>query len=322
MSIVDSASANGLLSTPLVLPAPLAGALAALVLVMVVMLLRRSDSATVPRLLILVSVIAACILVSTAILDRLEMSERTAEQRALLQREAQLSVSAITSGSLACLDGVAGEQVENACEQSVFADAQSTAKAVAYVSARLSLLADVAATARGDRDFLAAFATGRRAIELDRYGIAAHVLSVRDGCTAERCAALAMFEDSAALKANLKVRAFETYVTRYASAWEKPGAAADKEPQTSSVTAAPVANAAEPPSVAHPLDPKYDFPSSASIPAVSIMNAEPPPPKEQKEQTGTATAHPTGEKPAASAPVPPKRPQAQAATPPQPPAPR
>src|SRR6516225_3702203 len=146
MSIVDSASANGLLSTPLVLPAPLAGALAALVLVMVVMLLRRSDSATVPRLLILVSVIAVCILVSTAILDRLEMSERTAEQRALLQREAQLSVSAITSGSLACLDGVAGEQVENACEQSVFADAQSTAKAVAYVSARPTLLRALAAT--------------------------------------------------------------------------------------------------------------------------------------------------------------------------------
>src|SRR5262249_61033562 len=63
--------------------------------------------------------------------------------------------------------------------------------------------------------------------------------------------------------------------------------------------------------------PKYDFPSAASIPAVSIMNAEPPPPKEPKEQTGTATAHPAGEKPAASvAPVPPKRPQKQAATPP------
>ena len=316
MSIADSASTNGLLSTPLVLPAPLAGALAALVLVMVLMLVRRSD-AIVPRLLILVSAIAVCILVTTAIFDRLEMSDRTREQRALLQREAQLSVSAITSGSLACLDGVAGEQVENSCEQSVFADAQSTARAVAYVSARLSLLADVAATARGDRDFQAAFAAVRRAIELDRYGIAAHVLSVRDGCTAERCAALAMFEDSAALKANLKVGAFDTYVSRYASAWSKPGAVSDKEPQTSSVTPAPVANAAEPPSVAHPLDPKYDFPSAASIPAVSIMNAEPPPPKEPKEQTGTATAHPAGEMPAASvAPVPPKRPQTQAATPP------
>ena len=139
MSIADSASANGLLSTPLVFPAPLAGALAALILVMVVMLMRRSDSAIVPRLLVPVSVIAVCILVTTAILDRLEMSERTAEQRALLQRDAQLSVSATTSGSLACLDGVSGEQVENACEQAVFVDAQSTAKAVAYVSARLSL---------------------------------------------------------------------------------------------------------------------------------------------------------------------------------------
>ena len=86
-------------------------------------------------------------------------------------------MSAITSGSpLACLDGVAGEQVENACEQAVFADAQSAAKAVAYVGARLALLSDAAIAARGDRDFLAVFATGRRAIELDRYGIAAHVL--------------------------------------------------------------------------------------------------------------------------------------------------
>jgi hypothetical protein len=312
MSIADSASANGLLSTPLVLPAPLAGALAALVLVIALILVRRSDSALISRVLVLVSVIVVCILVTTAVMDRLEMKERTAEQRALLQRDAQLSVSAITSGSLACLDGVAGEQVENACEQTVFADAQSTAKAVAYVSARLSLLADVAAIARGDRDFLAAFATRRRAIELDRYGIAAHVLSVRDGCTADRCATLAMFEDTGTLKANLKVRAFDTYVTRYASAWNKHEPAADKEPQASAVTPAPVANAAEP-SAPHPVDPKYDFPSAASIPAVSIMNAEPPPPK---EQTGTATAHPAGEKPAASPPVPPKRPQAQAATPP------
>jgi hypothetical protein len=101
-------------------------------------------------------------------------------------------------------------------------------------------------------------------------------------------------------------------VTRYASAWNKHEPGVAKEPQTSAVTSGPVANVAEP-SAPHAVDPKYDFPSAASIPAVSIMNAEPPAPK---EQTGTATAHPAGEKPAASAPVPPKRPQAQAATPP------
>src|ERR1022692_3704577 len=34
----------------------------------------------------------------------------------------------------------------------------------------------------GDADFPAALAGLRRAIELDRFGIAAHVLAVRDGC--------------------------------------------------------------------------------------------------------------------------------------------
>ncbi|MGA8624906.1 MAG: hypothetical protein WB686_09235, partial [Pseudolabrys sp.] len=139
---------------------------------MFVMLVRRSDSGIVSRLLALVSVVAVCTLATIGILDQLAVSERTAEQRALLQRDAQLSMSAIASGSLACLDGITGEQVENACEQAVFADAQNTARAVAYISARLSLLSDVATAAHGDRGFLAAFATGRRAIELDRYGIA------------------------------------------------------------------------------------------------------------------------------------------------------
>ena len=101
------------------------------------------------------------------------------------------------------------------------------------------MLADVSAAApRDDRDLVAVFANARRAIELDRYGIAAHVLSVRDGCTTERCAAFAMFQDIGALKANLKVRAFDTYVARYASAWGKSEPGADKEPQTSAVRGA------------------------------------------------------------------------------------
>ena len=118
MPIVDSASINGLLSTPLVLPAPIAGALAALFFVMVVMAVRRAARGGGLRLLLPLSVIAVCVLAAISILDRLATNERTAEQRALLQREAQLSLSAVAPGSsLACLDGVAGEQVENACEQ-------------------------------------------------------------------------------------------------------------------------------------------------------------------------------------------------------------
>ena len=311
--MVGSASVNGLLSTPLVLPAPVAGALAALFLVIVLMAVRRATHDGGARLLLPFSVILICTLAVIGIIDRLATNERMAEQRDLRLRDSQLSVSALAPGSpLACLDGVAGEQVENACERAVFADAQSTARAVAYVTARLALLADVSAVAqRDDRDLLAVFANARRAIELDRYGIAAHVLAVRDGCTTERCAAFAMFQDTGALKANLKVRAFETYVARYASAWGKSEPGADKEPQASVAPLPPVASAGEP-SAPHPVDSRYDFPSAASIPPVSIMNAEPPPPK---EQTGAASAQP-GEKPAGNTPVPPKRPQAQAASPP------
>lgn len=311
--MVGSASINGLLSTPLVLPAPVAGALAALFLVIVLMAVRRATHDGAARLLLPFCVILICALAVIGIIDRLATNERMAEQRDLRLRDSQLSVSALAPGSsLACLDGVAGEQVENACERAVFADAQSTARAVAYVTARLALLADVSAVAqRDDRGLLAVFANARRALELDRYGIAAHVLAVRDGCTTERCAVFAMFQDTGALKANLKVRAFETYVARYASAWGKSEPGADKEPQASVAPLPPVASAGEP-SAPHPVDSRYDFPSSASIPPVSIMNAEPPPPK---EQTGAASAQP-GEKPAGNTPVPHKRPQAQAASPP------
>jgi hypothetical protein len=311
MPIIDNASINALHSTPLVLPAPVAGALAALFLVVAVMAVRRTARGGGLRLLVPLAAIAIGGVAVIGVLDRLAMNERATEQRALLLRDSQLSISAVAPGSpLACLDGVAGEQVENACEQAVFADAQSAARAVAYVSARLTLLSDVFAIAqRGDRDLLAAFTPTRRAIELDRYGIAAHVLAVRDGCVAERCAAFDMLEDTGALRANLKVHAFDAYIARYISAWGKtePTAA-----QASTSALPPVASAGEP-QAPHPVDSRYDFPSSDSIPPVSIMNAEPPPPK---EQTGTANAQAGADKPTATAPVPPKRPQAQAASPP------
>ncbi len=315
MAIIDSASINALFSTPLVLPAAVAGALAALFVVVVVMAVRRAASGGGSRMLVPVVAIAIGGAAVIGVFDRLATNDRAAEQRALLQRDSQLSISAVAPGSsLACLDGVAGEQVENACEQAVFADAQSTARAVAYVSARLSLLSDVFAIAqRGDRDLLAAFAPTRRAIELDRYGIVAHVLAVRDGCVAERCAAFDMLQDTGALKANLKVHAFDTYIARYASAWGKTEPAAEKQqPQASTSAQPPVASAGEP-QAPHPVDSRYDFPSSASIPPVSIMNAEPRPPK---EQTDTANAQVGADKPTGTAPVPPKRPQAQAASPP------
>jgi hypothetical protein len=249
------------------------------------------------------------------IIDRLTRSERAAEERALLERNSQLGLSATAPGSaLSCLDGLAGEEIENACERSVFADPQSVARAVGYISARLSLLADAAATAgRGGSDVLTALAPTRRAIELDRFGIAAHVLAVRDGCTAEKCAAFALLHDASTLKANFKVQAFGAYVARYAAAWGKGEAAPENVPQASAPGTSPVASVPEPLSPSHPLDSRYDFPSSASIPPVSIMNTEPSPPKEPASPPG---AHVATERTGTAPPVPPKRPQSQAASPP------
>ena len=271
------------------------------------------------RLAIAAAVIGAGAFAVTAVLDRLALDSQAAERRALLQRNAELNVSVLAPGSaLACLDGGAGEAIESACEKAVFANAQSAAAAVAYVGARLALLKDASDFAkRNEPAFIEAFAGARRALELDRYGIVAHVLTEREGCTLERCAAFALLRDTAALTANLRGAAFDTYVARYADAWNKtepekqiPVAAAP------AATPAPVASVAAPAELAgRPLSSKYDFPSAASIPPVSIMNAEPPLPKEQPDRAAAAPVT-EGAAPAARLPLPPKRPQAQAATPP------
>jgi hypothetical protein len=312
MPTTNSAFINELISTPLVLPAPVAGALAALFFVLVIVAIRRAARGSGPRVVIslVVTVIAAIAVVG--LLDRLAISERAAQQRALQERNQQLDLTAASAGSaVACLDGLAGEEIENACEKAVFADAQSTARAVAYIAARLSLLADAVSLAKqGGPDLQPAFATTRRAVELDRYGIAAHVLVARDGCTADRCAAFSMLQDSTTLRSNMKVHAFGTYVARYAASWGNSEPAHEKQPQVSSTATEPATKAIEPTSPAHPLDSRYDFPSAASIPPVSIMNAEPP--KPAVAPNGVAGT----EKPAANPPpVPPKRPQAQAASP-------
>jgi hypothetical protein len=260
------------------------------------------------RLLLPAAAIAAAAFAVMAVLDRLALDELAAERRALMEREALLTASVLAPGSaLACLDGNAGETIETACEAAVFSSPQNAAAAVAYTAARLALLANVRAHTRRDPAFADSFATLRRSIELDRFGLAAHVLATRDGCTAERCAAFALIADATALKANLKVQVFEQYVSRHMAAWSAP-AQPEKPP---AVSEAPAPVAPVPPKVAtapsgRPVSNKYDFPSAASIPPVSIMNAEPALPKE---------ANGNGAAPAANAeaapPVPPRRPQTQ-----------
>lgn len=262
------------------------------------------------KLAIAVAVVAGVALSVVAVVNTMTQESKNereaADRRALVQRSAELNLGAMQPGSvLSCLDAGAGDAVENACEARVFADPRTAAGAVAYTAARLALLSEVHAT---QPSLLSAMAGARRAIELDRYGIAAHVLAMREGCTAENCAAFAYLRDVTALKANLKAQVYDQYVSRYAAGWNAP------EKQVP-VAAAPVpgpAVAAVPgePSqpTGMPVSSKYDFPSAASIPPVSIMNSEPALPK----GAAASQAKPDGE---AVVPVPPKRPQTQAATP-------
>lgn len=299
MPTIDGASLNGLLSTPLVL-----GALAALLAVLLILAVMRVGMAR--RLLFPVAVLVVASVGVMALLDRMAETDRAAERRALTQRYAQLTAQALVPGStLACLDGVAGDAVETACEKTVFGGPQNTAAAVAYMAARLTLLGDGMAFARhGDPDFAAALAGLRRAIELDRFGIAAHVLAVRESCTAERCDAFALLQDANVIKSNLKAQVFDQYVSRYAADWDKTAPVADKQPP-----AVPAVSALEPAPAKTPMSGKNDFPSADSIPPVSIMNAEPKLPKDATDAQAAAAA---AQAPGEGEPVktPPKRPQA------------
>ena len=108
-------------------------------------------------------------------------SRDTSERRALDDRKMVLMAGSIAPGSaLSCLDELAGEAVENACEKGVFASPEAVAAAVKYVTAQLALIEDGTAYAKHDASYAAELAPLRTAVELDRFGLIAQVLKERD----------------------------------------------------------------------------------------------------------------------------------------------
>jgi len=195
-----------------------------------------------------------------ALLDRSGSGERAAERRAFELRAEQLSTQALAPGSpLACLDALAGESVEAACEKSLFASPASVAAATSYAAAKLTLLASMAGyVQRGGSDVDDVLAQLRRSLAADRFGFVAHVLAVRDRCTSDNCRALALLNDASQVRANLAADKLSRYLDHYAAAWATG-------PEVAEVAPAP------PP---HKIV-NIDFPTAASIPPVSIMNPEP-----------------------------------------------
>jgi hypothetical protein len=234
--------------------------------------------------------------------------DRSAERRDLEMRAAQLDAQSLAPGSpLACLNGVAGDDVEAACEKALFAGPATVATATSYASARLALLADmVAYTKRGGTDVDSALVPLRRSLEADRFGFVAQVLAVRDACTSDNCKALALLHDPSHVRANLSGQTLTRYLDHYLTAWAQP----PEVPPLADATSQSSATGQLVPLGQHKFV-DIDFPSAASIPAISIMNPEPSgPPAAAAVASAAAGAHDT----AATSPAP--RPRKQPASPP------
>jgi hypothetical protein len=250
-----------------------------------------------------VALILIAALAGSLFIDYLWRRDLAGDRLALEARAHDLNARAIMPGSaLACLDAMAGDAVENSCERALFATPEATAAAVSYVAAQLSLLtAGTELFKRGDLNSESPLADLRRAAELDRFGFVAHVLMVRDGCTAEQCGTFSLLRDAQRVRTNMARRTYESFVNLHAGNWGAPGnrpVAAHSRPGTvDGQAAAPVA-AAKPPN-------NLFFPSAASIPPVSIMNSEP----------NTQPPNTTGSAETATPSPPRKRPQGQARQP-------
>lgn len=228
-------------------------------------------------------------------IERWKAWELAGERQALEAKAFELTARAMAPGSaLACLDAVASSTFQEGCEKALFATPESTAAAVSFVAAQLSLLAagkDYLQRA-GDGDYGASLAQLRRNAEWDAFGVVAHVLAARDGCTANECRALAMLNSPQRVRANLVRRAFDANVSRYAAVWAN-GSRTEVARVTEPVEASPepaAAPAATTPAATARKPNNYFYPSADSIPAVSIMTPEPADAPTDKPKPATAEA--------------------------------
>jgi hypothetical protein len=174
------------------------------------------------------------------------------------------SVAATTPSlpALFCVDDIAGDAVAAACEKAVFASADSTAPAVNHMAQMITRLTSYGDAAMAQKTMTPELQGLRKAIERDRYGLAAQVLQARDRCAPTQCPMFRSLTDNHQLITNMDEHAYDVLVSRYAAAWNVP------QPATGAVAMLP-----PPPPTGRPTN--ADFPSAASTPPVSIMSPEP-----------------------------------------------
>jgi hypothetical protein len=298
------------------LPLWAVGVAAAVFVALAMIAVVRSGMTEFGGLVFRVAVVTVALVFGWTYFNRSAERDRADERRALDRRAVDLVGRAILPGSaIACLEATNTETVEGACERAVFASPETVAAATAYVAARLALLVDASDfTSRRDQSYEPAVAGLRRTIAADRYGLASQVLATRDGCTAETCDAFSLVYDDKRLRANLKDLLFDVTVARYATNWPtRTRPLASSSPSVLSPT----------PAAVNPPGPNVTFPSSQSIPPVSIMNAEPtatappppspPPPAQSAAQDDGTPRPPTNSAPASASRRPPAKSAAKAA---------
>src|ERR1043165_2941288 len=293
---LDSIPGLDLASGTFTVPLWVVGVVAALLVALVVIAVVRSGLNELGSLVFRAAIIVIAVVLGWTYVTRTAERDKADERRALDQRAVELVGRATAPGSaIACLEATNTETVEGACERAVFASPEGVAAATAYISARLTLLADAHEyTARRDQGYESSIAGLRRTIAADRYGLASQVLATRDGCTADACDAFGLVYDDKKLRANLKDRLFDTTVARYSVNWPTR-----TRPLASTAPSGPSGPVTPP-------GPNVNFPSAASIPPVSIMNSEPP-----QAQAPAASGSPPAQ---AAAPTPEPRPTNTAPT--------
>lgn len=182
------------------------------------------------------------------------------------------SRSSVQSGAslpaLACLDGLAGESVETACEKALFASADSVAAGVSYTAAQITRLAAFGNVATANKAMTPELNALRRTIERDRYGLVAQVLKTREGCSlSAACPFFQSLTNSGQISSNMSENLYDGFVGRYAAAWNAPPVVA------AAAGTAPIAALGTAPLPGRPVS--GDFPSASSIPPINIMTPEP-----------------------------------------------
>ena len=228
---------------------------------------------------------------------------------------------------LSCIDELAGDAVLAACEKALFGSAESVAAAVAYAASQITLLTslgDVATANKGAGSDLLAL---RRAVERDRYGLMAYVLTVRDRCTPSACRAFRSLTETRQIAANMEDRVYESLIMRYAASWNAPQAATGHDRGAAAVGPHGQAHQRRIPDLGvHPAGQHHDARAAARRRAEAVVSCgcagiasraasgrgdtagiaarrRPPPRSRRRRRSGRPTAAPVQLAPSGSAPT-------------------